>query len=178
MCSGIRSPRCSDDLCPFSINLSANAVPAPKPGAGRSLGVAPASSSSCRSCPWLTAATVSRAPGESFCPPRPGPGSGVAVWGRGPRALSLGQSMTCAGSRAHLLLCAARSRLEGRGPEEGALPPPQPEVQGSLVAGPGPLVQGWPPAGIKDRRMLWKRAGGKPQRHVYLGATLRRGHGC
>lgn len=39
--------------------------------------------------------------------------------------LSPGQSMTCAGSRAHLFLCAARSRIE-----EGALLLPQPEVLG------------------------------------------------
>lgn len=48
--------------------------------------------------------------------------------------------MTCAGLRGHLLLSAARSRLEGRGLVEGALLPPQHEVlryRESLLADPG-----------------------------------------
>lgn len=44
VCAQVSFPQCPNDLCPFPINPSANAKSlALKPGAGKSLGVAPAS---------------------------------------------------------------------------------------------------------------------------------------
>lgn len=88
---------------------------------------------------------------------------------RDPRGLSPGQAMTCAGSRAHLLLSAARSRLEGLGPVEGALLPPQHEVLrygGASWQAQVLLMQGWSPVGIKDSLMLWKQELGENHRGV------------
>lgn len=109
--------------------------PTSKPGAERSLRIAPASllfppgslkplrsvvlKSFRKRAPALPILAQARVPG--------------AQWAVGQQCgdtggLSPGQSMTCAGSRAHLFLCAARSRLE-----EGTLLPPQPEVLGEPI---------------------------------------------
>lgn len=158
-----------------------------KPGAGKSLGIAQASllfalPAPCSREPLRSVVLKSfreRAPALPLLVQGRGPGAQWAVgrWcgDRGPRGLSSGQSMTCAGSRAHLLLSATRSRLEGRGPVEGALLPPQHEVlryRGASWQAQAPLMQGWSPVGIKDSLMLWKQELGESHGGVCTGEQL------
>lgn len=136
VCSDLLSPQCPNDSCPFPKTPFANAKSPHLQTRGRK------ESQNCPSLPplstWLTQATEvcgsQELQEEGSCPPHPGPGRVPgAQWAVGQQCgdtggLSPGQSMTCAGSRAHLFLCAARSRLE-----EGTLLPPQPEVLGEPI---------------------------------------------
>lgn len=134
MCSDLLSPQCPNDLSPFPTNPFANAKSPHPQTRGRK------ESQNCPSLPlsaWLVPGSLKplrsvvlksfrkRAPALPVPAQARVPG---AQWAVGQQCgdtggLSPGQSMTCAGSRAHLFLCAARSRLE-----EGALLLPQPEV--------------------------------------------------